>query len=291
MFVRKKRIYGREYHYLVTSTRVDGKVKKIERYLGLNPPSKSDLKRYEIEFDMTKEFLLQNKDVMEKIKDKYSKRIRSSTKDQLMNFEEDLVTRFTFETSRIEGSTLSYKDTKMLLEDGITPCQKPMRDIREAENHKTAYLYMKNYPEDINKGFILHLHALLKKDVTEDAGSFRNAQVRVGSIIPINAKLVEAEIDNLIKWYNSNKRLHPLELAPVFHCNFERIHPFFDGNGRIGRLLLNFILMKKGFPMIIIQNKNKRRYYTALKRADDGNYLYMMRYLLSELEMMHISDN
>jgi len=90
------------------------------------------------------------------------------------------------------------------------------------------------------------------------------------------------------KWekHKKNKKLHSLELATIFHCDFERIHLFFDGNGRIGRLLLNFILLKNNFPIIIIQNKNKRRYYNSLRRADNGNYLYMVKYLFSELKVL-----
>ncbi len=285
VFVRKKKIKGNEYYYIVDSTRKDGKVKKIERYIGINPPSNKDLKEYAEEFDSIKEFILSKKDVLDKIKQGYLNKLKTGKKDELSNLEEEIITKFTYDTSRIEGSSLSYKDTKMLLQEGISPKEKPLRDIKEAENHKKAYLYMKgNLKNDIAKKFILGLHGLLKKDVAEDAGKFRDARVYVGSLIPIKASMVEAEINNLISWYRKNKALHPLELAAVFHCNFERLHPFFDGNGRVGRLLLNFILLKKNYPLIIVQNKNKRRYYNALRRADNGNYLYMIKYLFSELE-------
>ena len=285
VFVRKKKIKGNEYYYIVDSTRKDGKVKKIERYIGINPPSKKDLKEYAEEFDSIKEFILSKKDALDKIKQGYLNKLKTGKKDELSNLEEEIITKFTYDTSRIEGSSLSYKDTKMLLQEGISPKEKPLRDIKETENHKKAYLYMKeNLKNGINKTFILGLHGLLKKEVTEDAGKFRDRQVYVGNFVPIKASMVEGEINNLISWYNKNKNLHPLELAAVFHCLFERLHPFFDGNGRVGRLLLNFILLKSHYPLIIIQNKNKRRYYNALRRADNGNYLYMIKYLFSELE-------
>ena len=284
-FVRKKKISGREYYYVVSSTRKEGKWKKIERYIGINPPSKKDLDGYNKEFDSTKEFLSSKKGILGKIRQDYIHKLKTGKKDELNNLEEEIITKFTYDTSRIEGSSLTYKDTKMLLQEGISPKEKPLRDIRETENHKKAYLCMKgNLKNDISKKLILGLHALLKKDISEDAGKFRDAQVYVGSLIPIKASMVEAEIGNIISWYKKNKPLHPLELAAVFHCNFERLHPFFDGNGRIGRLLLNFILLKNNYPLIIIQNKNKRRYYNALRRADGGNYLYMIKYLFSELE-------
>lgn len=285
LFVRKKKIKGREYYYLVHSTRIKGKVKKIERYVGINPPSQKDLQKYTEEFDSTKEFLLSNKNALSRIKQDYLRKLKKGKKDELRNIEEEIITKFTYDTSRIEGSSLSYKDTKMLLQDGISPKGKPIRDIKETENHKKAFLYMKeNLKKDISKKLILELHGLLKKDATEDAGKFRDGQVFVGKLIPIKASMIETEIDNLILWYRTNKKLHPLELATIFHCIFERLHPFFDGNGRVGRLLLNFILIKNKYPIVIIQNKNKRRYYNALVRADSGNYLYMIKYLFSELE-------
>jgi len=285
LFVRKKNIKGREYYYVVHSTRLNGKVKKIERYIGINPPTKKELEYYKGKFNKIKEFLKVNKEKLDKIKEDYNKKLKTATKDNLKNIEEEIIIKFTYDTSRIEGSTLTYKDTRMLLKEGITPNEKPIRDIKETENHKEAYLYMKeNLKNDINKGFILKLHAILKKDITEDAGSFRNGQVMIADMIPINHKLLETEIDNLIDWYKENKSLHPLELTSVFHCIFERLHPFFDGNGRVGRLLLNFILLKNNFPIIIVQNKNKKRYYNAIKKGDDGNYLPIIKYLLSELE-------
>ena len=286
MFIRKKKVNGKYYYYAVKSTRIDGKVKKYERYIGLNPVPKKELKKYEKEFGQIKIFLANNKDNLDKIKNKYSEKINNASKDELANIEENIITKFTYDTNRIEGSSLSFKDTKMLLQEGISPKEKPIRDIKEAENHKRAYLFIKEYiSKDITKGFILQLHKILKENITEDAGSFRDAQVRVGNLIPVNAKLVKTEIENLISWYNKNKKtLHALELATIFHCIFERIHPFFDGNGRVGRLLLNFILLKRKYPTVIVQNKNKRRYYAALQKADNGNYYYMLRYLFSEME-------
>jgi Fic family protein len=287
MFVRKKKVNGREYYYLVESTRIaDNKWKKIEHYIGLHAPEKKDLVAYAKEFDKVKLFFAEKKKIFEEIKEKYQKKIKNATKDELFQMETEVVTQFTYDTSRIEGSSLSYKDTKMLLEEGISPREKPIRDIKETENHKKVLLFMKdNLTQEISKDFILQLHKLLKENVTEDAGKFRTGQVRVGMLIPIRAEMIETEIQNLLEWYHENKKdLEPLELAAEFHCAFERLHPFFDGNGRVGRLLLNFVLLKEKYPLINIQNKNKRRYYTALKKADNGNIVPMLKYLFSEME-------
>ena len=200
MFVRKKNVNGREYYYLVESTRIaDNKWKKIERYIGLNPPSAKDVAAFGKEFNKIALFFAQNNKTLEEIQTKYQNKIKKATTDELYQLENEIITQFTYDTNRIEGSTLSYKDTKMLLEEGISPKEKPIRDIKEAENHKQAFLYMKQQLKgDISKEFILELHRLLKNTVTEDAGKLRTGQVRVGTLIPINAKLLETERDNLL---------------------------------------------------------------------------------------------
>jgi Fic family protein len=283
-FVRKKKINGRYYYYVVTSTRNEGKIRKVERYVGINPPTDKDIQKYADKFNSTKGFLSSKELDFEKIKKDYLSKLGGGKKDELTNIEEEILVKFTYDTNRIEGSSLTYKDTKMLLQEGITPKEKPLIDVKETENHKKAFLYMKsNLNKDISKRFILELHGILKKDIAEDAGMFRNGQVFVGDLVPIRPSMIEAEVSNLISWYKKNKKIPPFELATIFHCVFERLHPFFDGNGRVGRLLLNFILLKNDYPVIIVQNKNKRRYYNALRRADNENYLYMIKYLFSEL--------
>ncbi|MFH1071897.1 MAG: Fic family protein [Nanoarchaeota archaeon] len=285
VFVRKKRIKGRQYYYLVATTR-QGKIsRKIERYLGLHPPSQKDLSRYAQEYDRIKEFLSQKEKDLREIKEAYTHRLRNASADDKRRLETDLITRFTYNTNRIEGSTLTFKDTKMLLEEEISPREKPIRDVNEAENHKKAFLHMKEcLDKPITREFILEMHRILKENVSEDAGSFRTAQVTVGRIVPVRHDMIEQEIQNLITWHKKNKSMHPVELACTFHALFERIHPFFDGNGRVGRLLLNFILMRAGFPCMVIQNKNRIRYYRSLWHADRGNYLPLVKYICAEIE-------
>jgi len=279
-FVRKKKINGREYYYLVKSVRNE---KNIERYIGLNPPTKKEIMLFEEEYDNTKTFLILKEETLSKIKQAYKKKLTKASKDELIKLEEHIITQFTYNTSRIEGSALTLKDTSLLLNQGIAPNNKPFRDIKEVENHKKAYLFLKSYKKDIDRNLILSLHRILKQDITEDAGTFRNAGVRIGDMIGLNHKLISTEIKNLLEWYNKNL-LHPIELVSQFHCIFERIHPFFDGNGRVGRLLMNHTLLRKGYPPVIMQNKNKKRYYNALIKGQKGNYLLIIKYIVSEIE-------
>jgi Fic family protein len=283
MKIQKKKRNNKEYYYLVSSTRINGKVKKIERYLGLNYPTKEEIKKFKKDFNNTKLFLEQNKEKLEKIKNNNLKEIKNSSKDKLYREENEKIISYTYESSRIEGSSLTKTDTKLLLNNEISPKNKSIRDIKETQNHRDAYFFIKdNLKKEISKELILKLHAILKKDVTEDAGKFRDRQVFVSDLIPIKADLINNEIDNIIRWYKNNIEMHIFEKIVIFHCKFEKIHPFFDGNGRVGRLILNYMLMKENYPIVILKNKNKRRYYNALKKADDENYLYMLKYVFSE---------
>jgi Fic family protein len=283
MFIRKKQINGKYYYFAVHSTRKDGKISKIERYIGKSKPTEKDLEIIKVEFDSVNVFLNSQKDILDKIREDYRKFLNSASEDRLRNHEEQLIVQFTYDSSRIEGSELTLKDTRDLLIDGISPRHKSSRDIRETENHRTAYLLIKNNRGPVDKSLILKLHGILKQGVTEDAGRFRDSGVRVGNLVPVRAEMIDGEIRNLLGLARK-KNMHPIELATVFHCDFERIHPFFDGNGRVGRLLLNLMLMKTGYPAIIIRNRDRKRYYNALKRADNGNYLYMIKYVVQCLK-------
>jgi len=147
---------------------------------------------------------------------------------------------------------------------------------REIENYEKAFSYVFNYKEDITKNFILKIHRILTRNaLPEDrSGKFRKVQVIITGveIIPPKPEVVEKDIEQLIKWYNKYKRkYHPVILAPYFHAAFEGVHPFVDFNGRTGRLLLNFILMKNGYPIIDVKYKDRLKYYDALQDAQKNN--------------------
>jgi len=108
----------------------------------------------------------------------------------------------------------------------------------------------------------------LREDLVSQIGKYRTVQVYVGNSIPPKPHEVPEKITNLLKWYSNNKnKLHPLIVASYVHTEFERIHPFVDGNGRVGRLLINFILYKNKYPMINIPNSRKFKYYQVLQHT------------------------
>ncbi|MGI0023144.1 MAG: Fic family protein, partial [Nitrososphaeraceae archaeon] len=174
-------------------------------------------------------------------------------------------------SQRIEGSTLSLRDTSNLLERGITPKNKPIQDIKEAEAHKKLFYKILDYQKDLSYNTILEWHEFLFKETKpEVAGRIRKHKVGISGskFSPPLPVQVHPLLMDFFKWYNKNmEKLHPVELAAIVHLKFVTIHPFGDGNGRISRLMMNFVLNKKEYPMFNISYEGRTSYYNALKRS------------------------
>ncbi len=268
MIIKKKQIGNQIYYYLEHSFREGNKVKKIDRYLGKEIPKNIEKIKNEFIFDIYKEKWFT---IFKEIKNNYSKEEKLMPQSAQEKETENFMIKFTYDTQRIEGSKLSLKDTANLLEKGITPKEKPIRDIKEAENHKKVFYEMLNYEKDLSLGLVIHWHRKLFEDTKKDiAGKIRNHQVMISrsKFIPP----MPAEIDFLLKeffeWYSRNKgKMNPVELAALVHLKFVTIHPFSDGNGRISRIIMNFVLNKNRFPLHNIPYSNRNSYYNALERA------------------------
>lgn len=281
---------GRKYYYRVKSVRIGKKVKKERIYLGVNL-NKEELSKKEKEADKKLNVLdviltKQEEEFLDEIKRDFSK----EPKENYENRYEAFCSLFTYDSTGIEGNTLTLSETSHLLFEGIIPKEKSLREIHEVINHKKAFDFMLNYNGEITKEFILKLHELvmvntLRQDLIPQAGKYRTVQVFVGASIPPNWNEVSNHMSRLLKWYSTNKnKLHPLVLASYFHSEFEKIHPFVDGNGRVGRLLMNFILHKNKFPMINIPKKRKFKYYEVLQNAQYKNNLNsFVKFLISIL--------
>lgn len=279
VYTEIKEINGKKYFYRVQSVRNYKKVDKKRVYLGKDL-SKSSLEKKEYEAD--KELMLlsslltkEQENALEKIKKSYL----SQPKETSENRYEYFISLFTYDSTNIEGNTLTLQETSQLLFENITP-RKSLREINEVINHKEAFDYILGEKEDISKKLILKLHQLitkntLKEELISQIGKYRKAQVYIRGTkwIPPKSKEVPGEMQNLLSWYTKNKEnLHPLILASYFHVAFETIHPFVDGNGRVGRLLMNLILHRNSYPMINIPNEKKFLYYKSLETAQiNGN--------------------
>ncbi|MDP2924763.1 MAG: Fic family protein [Nanoarchaeota archaeon] len=264
---------GREYFYRVRVIRKGEKVRKERIYLGVNL-NKEELKKKEKDADKKLkifEAMLSVEEIkfLEEIKKDFSK----EPKENFENRYEAFCSLFTYDSTGIEGNTLTLSETSFLLFEGIVPKEKSLREINETINHKKAFDYMLNYNRELTKEFILELHRLvvfntLREDLVSQIGKYRNVQVFVGGSVPPNASEVPNKMAHLLKWCSTNKsKLNPIVLASYFHTEFEKIHPFVDGNGRVGRLLINFILHKNKYPMINIPKRRRFKYYEVLQKA------------------------
>lgn len=198
-------------------------------------------------------------------------------KESLLNiiFEAELP-ESVYNSNAIENSTLSISETEKILLDMEVSRNVSVREIFEAKNLATVFGYIKEKVKNnnINKELILLLHKMLISNINEDiAGRFRKQDeyVRVGTHIAPAPEHIESMMDSLLSDYSAYTEEYFIDRIAKFHLEFETIHPFCDGNGRIGRVLINYQLMQHGFPPIIIRDKEKSFYYKSFGEYRNSN--------------------
>ncbi|UUF12704.1 MULTISPECIES: Fic family protein [Flavobacterium] len=189
---------------------------------------------------------------------------------------EALELEYTFESNRIEGNTMTLRETDMVINEGLTISGKSMREHLEAINHQEAIGFIKDLMSknnSLNERDLLSIHNLILRGIIpEDAGRYRKVQIMIqdSSHMPPQPLLVQQEMEEYFIWYEINKnKLHPVILAAEMHERLATIHPFIDGNGRTSRLIMNLILMQKGYLIANIKGdyENRIRYYQSLETA------------------------
>ena len=259
------------YYYLQHSYSTDGDKKIIEEYLGKEIPK--NILRIKNDF-MQKVFMVKFREKIDIIKRNHKKEFLSLPKTERRKYLEDFAIRFTYNSEAIEGSTLNLKDTVNLLRDEITP-RKPLKDIIESREHNKVFLELLKSKEEFDLDFILNIHRkLFIKTYPNIAGKIRNHNVRVvgsNTVFTHHAKL-KKELREFINWYKrSLNAMHPFMLAVLVKFRFVNIHPFTDGNGRVSRILMNYILYKNQFPLIDIKYLKRNQYYNALEKSNERN--------------------
>ncbi|AUT59442.1 Fic family protein [Paraburkholderia terrae] len=197
---------------------------------------------------------------------------RPLPKYSLATLREKLALEWTYHSNAIEGNTLTLRETKVVLE-GITVGGKSLREHFEATNHRDAILYVEELvakQEPLSEWQIRNIHALVLKGIDDgEAGRYRqeNEVIAGASTTPPDFLHLPAEMASFVEWHVQAQALHPITRAAELHTRFVKIHPFVDGNGRTARLLLNFELMKAGYPPAIIRKEDRLAYYDALDEA------------------------
>ncbi len=293
MYLEKRKSGKNVKYYLVHSYREGKKTEKIRRYLGMNLSKEEINKRRKhsekiirdiIEDISTKVFFFSlTKKQIESL-NKYSDKISifHLSKKEWQNFTED----FVYNTNAIEGSTVSEEEVPEILEKkkAVGP------DEIETKGVAKAVDYILNTREELSMEFLLKLHKLCFEGSKSFAGKFRDVNVVVknyyGEIIHMGVpkEHLKEYLNDFISWYKENKdKFKPLVLAAIIHNQFEHIHPFQDGNGRVGRLLLNFILLKNNYPPINIMLEDRQKYYKTLQEySKNDNLRPTLKFLISQ---------
>lgn len=208
--------------------------------------------------------------------------MRPLTAGELERLRDEFMIEFTYNSNAIEGNTLTLKETALALE-GMTIDRKPLKDHLEAVGHRDAFLYVQDIANKympLSESIIKNIHALVLMNRPEDKGVYRRIPVRIMGAFtqPVQPYLIESKMAELLATDNERKGvLHDIERVARFHLEFEGIHPFIDGNGRTGRLLMNLELIKCGYPPIDVKFADRKRYYDAFDAYyKDGNACKMI---------------
>ncbi|MDG6913083.1 MAG: Fic family protein [Nitrososphaerota archaeon] len=264
----KKRVGEHNYYYLQHTIREGGKPEKKERYLGTSLPSNVQELSEKFLRDL---YLPQWEGELGRIREGYLAEVRRTPKSAVEKDLEILSINFTYNTQRIEGSTLTHRETADLLEHGITPAGRPLRDVKEAEAHQQIFYDMLAFDKELTLAEVLFWHRKLFLSTRPDiAGKQRVHQVRISGskFLPPTPVEIPPLLEDLFRWLRRKKHnYHPVELAALVHLKFVTIHPFADGNGRISRLMMNHTLKRGEYPLFVVPYEGRRGYYRALESA------------------------
>lgn len=298
-----KKIKGRSYAYIAKSIRLpDGKVTTITKSIkekGNNKNKKALYRKYR-DYFLSKEkelsalwaakfydksYIFSEDEIkkLEEMKVSYKDLIKKLDKVHLNDILDRFTVNFTYDSNAIEGNSLTLKDVAIVIFDNKTVPGKPLREIFETRNSRRVVNMLLNKKFSISHKDIIKMHKILMRDIDVRKGYKKipnviyRAEKEVHTTPP---ELVEKEMTQLIEWHHTSKKMHPLERAAIFHGRFEKIHPFEDGNGRVGRFLINVILVNNGYPPLIIRKTSRAAYLSALAAFDSGYHDKLRRFLL-----------
>ena len=269
--ITKRTVQGKIYHYLSYSYKENDKVLVIEKSIGREIPSVEILEKIKEEFIcdiVVKRWI----PFIDDFNEKYNKKLEEQPKILKTKNLKDFGVRFTHHSNKIEGSTLTLREVAAAINEKDVIIKKPVYEINEAQLHMKCYEDMVSTTSELSLELIIKWHEILFSlhiDRSNLAGIVRKGDIYIQGSKHVPPTYPQPLLDDLFWWYNEKKdKIHPVLLACLMHYRFEFIHPFSDGNGRMGRLLMNYILFKNNYLMFNIPAKIKLSYYHALERSD-----------------------
>lgn len=269
-------ISERRVRVLCTEGKIEGTYKEGRSWRipeDANKPSDGRFKSIESLFNI----IVDKKNILD--------RSRPLTQGEIERLNEQFMIEYTYNSNAIEGNTLTLRETDLVLK-GITIDKKPLKDHLEALSHKEAFEYVAelvNEKVKISENSIKQIHYLVLADKKQDRGIYRKIPVRImgAKHVPVQPYLIEPKMNELLINYK-NSGEHIVTKMARFHIEFEAIHPFIDGNGRCGRLLINLELMKMGYPPIDIKFTDRIMYYNAFDKYHVNGNLKAMENLIGK---------
>lgn len=272
---------SRRVRVLCEEGRIEGVIRKGKLYMiPVDAPKPQDGRSTAKSRMKLKKLLLEIDKNLEKLS-----MLRPLTQGEVERLRDEFLIEFTYNSNAIEGNTLTLQETAMVLE-GVTIDQKPLKEHLEIIGHRDAFKYVESLvseKQEFSEYVIKSIHSLVLMDRAEDRGVYRRIPVHIMGAFhaPPQPYLVEPMMKELIdKHSNRKSTMHLVEAVALFHLDFEGIHPFIDGNGRTGRLLINLELMQNGYPAIDVKFSDRRKYYQAFDEYyRNKNELPMMEML------------
>jgi len=219
--------------------------------------------------------------------------LRPLPKSALKKLQDHLRIEMTYNSNAIEGNSLTLKETFLVINEGLTVKGKPLKDHLEAKDHYLTLNYLYDLVENgrqhtLSEHLIRSMHQLIMQETDREyAGVYRNANVIISGAdyTPPDALDVTHKMKEFMNWIKNNRNnFHIIEFSALVHHKLVYIHPFFDGNGRTSRIIMNLLLMQRGFPIVIILKNDRKKYYNVLSQADKENYKPLIQFIAQSVE-------
>lgn len=268
------------FYYLSHTFRKKGRPVNRYKYIGKSVPSNLEMiKERFLRECMQEELFLKLNRIKKRFNSEWNAFPESVKKRNII----DSAIIFTYNTNAIEGSTITLDETEDLIKRRLSP-NKSLDDVQETIKHVDVFFKVINEKRELSLLLILEWHRELFESTKPDiAGKIREYLVRVGGYLAPDWQDIPKLLKDFFEWFSSNKKImHPVELAARAHYKFEKMHPFGDGNGRIGRLIIIYILRKANFPIFAIEYVKRKRYYNALRKDENYFVRYLIKRYLSE---------
>ncbi len=296
-----KRINGKDYLYAVKSIRLpDGKVHKIAKRVqsqtegGLD--DYFDQKEIEARVNFAEKHYAPLKvrgieplEKMERMRLEYRKIISKMTDAQKIDLFDRFAVNFTYESNAIEGNSLTLKDVAIVIHENVAIPGKNLREIYETRNSRQVVDFILRGKLKVREKDMHKMHSMLVKDMGIATGYKKLPNYLHGrQVLTAAPEDVVTQMAKLFDWFDENRtKKHPVQLASEFHGRFEQIHPFEDGNGRVGRFLINAMLLQAGYPPLIIRKTQRLSYFSALEDSDNGRTIALENFLYARLKETH----